>query len=162
MPGADVVVVAGIPLREEVLALYAAVGWTVYTDDPDMLAHALNGSSYVASARAGSELVALARAVSDDASVCFIQDVLVHPDWQRQGLGRRLVEYVLRRYRHVRRHVLLADDDSASDSFYSALGFLEVPTAAAANLRAYVHLTADAPPKDAAPADGAPADAAPS
>ena len=70
-----------------VLPLYEAVGWTSYTRDPATLAAALRGSSFVAVAVAldGGRLVGLVRAISDDATISYVQDVLVHPDAQRRG-----------------------------------------------------------------------------
>ena len=51
-----------------------------------MLAAAILGSSFVVTARAdGGALVGLARAVSDEQTICYLQDVLVHPAWRRRG-----------------------------------------------------------------------------
>ena len=139
-PLIDVALAEDRPVRDELLSLYGSVGWTAYTSDPEQLDAAVAGSSYVVTARAGGELVGLARAVSDDASICFIQDLLICPDWQRRGLGRRLAEAVLERYAHVRRHILLTDDDPAQAAFYRALGFEEVSSRGGGNLRAYAKL----------------------
>lgn len=56
------------------------------------------------------EIVAL-YAVSDNATICYRQDVLVRPDEQGSGVGRALVQVVLDRYRAVRQKVLLSDDE---------------------------------------------------
>lgn len=112
--------------RDEVLALYGANGWTVYTDEPDRLMRAIAGSSRVVTAWDGERLVGLARVVTDGESVAYLQDVLVHPDCQGQGLGRRLAEEVFAPYGHVRQRVLLTDGTPRQRAFYEALGFVEV------------------------------------
>ena len=123
---------------EELIALYDAVGWSVYTNAPAVLRAALAGSSYVVAARRGARLVGLARAVSDDASICYLQDVLVLPREQRKGVGRALVQAVLDRYRTVRQKVLLTDDDPGQRAFYESLGYAEVRDHGQGTLRAFV------------------------
>ena len=39
----------------------------------------------------GRRLVGLVRVVGDGASIAYVQDLLVHPDWQRRGIGARLL-----------------------------------------------------------------------
>ena len=109
--------------RDETLALYDAVGWSAYTKNPDGLLRALAGSTRLATAREDRRLVGLARVVTDGASILYLQDVLVHPDAQRTGLGRRLVTALLDEYPDVRQKVLLTDDEPAQKAFYESLGF---------------------------------------
>lgn len=109
--------------RAALVALYDAVGWTAYTRDPDALARAIAASTYVVTLWEGDALVALARCLSDDVAICYVQDILVHPDHQRRGLGRRLVQRCMERFAHVRMTVLLTDDSEQQLSFYTALGF---------------------------------------
>ena len=105
------------------LALYASVGWTSYTADPSALQLALRNSSFVVCACSVSdELLGLARAVSDDVSICYVQDILVHPSVHRQGVGRALMQAVLTRYAHVMQQVLITDDGEAQQAFYRSLG----------------------------------------
>jgi GNAT superfamily N-acetyltransferase len=124
--------------RAAVLSLYDSVGWTVYTGDPDRLMRALAGSSTVAVAWDGGELVGIARVISDGASIVYLQDVLVRPTAQRAGLGRRLVETALSPYRDVRQKVLLTDDEPAQRAFYESIGFAESRDFGDGTLRAFV------------------------
>ncbi|MDT4926791.1 MAG: hypothetical protein QOG01_4504 [Pseudonocardiales bacterium] len=121
-----------------VLELYASVGWTVYTREPDTLRAALAGSSFLAVALQGDRLVGLVRAISDDATICYVQDVLVHADAQRSGAGASLMGAVGRRYSHVRQHVLLTDDEPRQRAFYESLGFAETRDYEDGALRAFV------------------------
>lgn len=112
--------------REEVLDLYGAVGWSAYTRDADSLLAGIAGSHLVVTARDGGRLVGLARAVSDGATIAYVQDVLVHPQVQRTGLGSRLLTVLLGQYDGVRQQVLLTDDEAGQRAFYESLGFTEV------------------------------------
>ena len=130
-----------IPSTDEAVTLYSSVGWTTYANDPDSLAAALTGSSYVVTARSSDHvLVGLARAISDDASVCYIQDILVDTGSQRSGVGRAMVEKILERYRHVRHIVLLTDDEEGQRLFYESLTFIEARDFSPNSLRAFVKI----------------------
>ena len=109
--------------RQALRTLYTAVGWTAYTNDMDKLIAAIEGSRYVVTAIHGDAIVGLTRCVSDDASICYIQDILVDPAHQRKGLGRRLVMNCLERFAHVRQKVLITDDRPEQLAFYKSLGF---------------------------------------
>lgn len=113
-----------LPSLPDLLSLYASVGWTSYTRDPEALARALRQSGFVRTARDGAgTLIGLVRGVTDDVSILYVQDLLVCPEWQRRGVGRALMEAVLERYAHVMQTVLLTDDGPAQLAFYRSLGF---------------------------------------
>ena len=122
----------GIELRTDsdislssLLGLYEAVGWAAYTREERRgdLEKAIENSSFVVSAWwEGDTLIDLARALSDDVSIVYLQDVLVHPNYQRRGIGRRIVEKLLARYRDMHQHVLMADGDAIA--FYERCGFV--------------------------------------
>jgi GNAT superfamily N-acetyltransferase len=122
----------------EIVALYESVGWSAYTEAPATLYAAIAGSSHVVTARRGERLVGLARAVSDNATICYLQDVLVRPDEQGNGVGRALVQAVLDRYRAVRQKVLLTDDEPGQRAFYETLGYTEIRDYDEGTLRAFV------------------------
>ena len=110
----------------EALTLYESVGWSGYARDPQLLVRAIRNSSFVVTARnTGGELLGLARAVSDNATICYLQDILVDPAFQGSGVGRALLEAVQTRFGHVRQTVLLTDNEPGQRAFYEALGFTE-------------------------------------
>ena len=129
---------AQIPDRDELAGLYDAVGWVAYTRDLDTLEQALRGSAQVVTARRGGRLVGLARVVSDGATIAYLQDVLVRPEEQGSGLGRRLVTEVMAPFEQVRQKVLLTDDEPGQRAFYESLGFAEVRDLDDGSLRAFV------------------------
>lgn len=112
--------------QAEVLALYRSVGWSAYYEHPDKLKEAFENSLCTLAAYDGSRLVGLLRTVGDGVSVVFVQDLLVHPDYQRRGIGRKLIAKMLFRYAHVRQLHLLTDDVPQTVAFYKAVGFTPV------------------------------------
>ncbi|MGW0860112.1 GNAT family N-acetyltransferase [Streptomyces sp. NPDC002690] len=115
---------------EEILALYDSVKWTGYTRDVGKLCRGLTNSHLVVTARDESgALVGLTRTISDDESVCYVQDLLVDPAFHRQGVGRALIEHLKQRYAHCRFFLLSTDHESTPEgrnnaAFYRSLGFL--------------------------------------
>lgn len=115
-----------VPSPEQVIALYNSVGWSAYTDHPDVLATALKNSDFLVYAYDKEhQLIGLARAISDDATICFVQDILVHPKAQRTGAGRELFTAVQDRYKHLRQFVLITDDQPGQRAFYESMGLTE-------------------------------------
>ncbi|MDE3282979.1 MULTISPECIES: GNAT family N-acetyltransferase [Lacticaseibacillus] len=109
---------------EAVLALYQAVGWVTYTRNPAKLKRALAQSLMVLGAFDGDRLVGLIRAVGDGETILFIQDLLVLPNYQRQGIGRQLVNALVDHYPEVRQRILLTDDQPDTRAFYEKIGFV--------------------------------------
>jgi len=103
-------------------ALYNSVGWTGYTDHPGKMARLLGGSLWYRSAYDAVRLAGLIRVIGDDCSIAYIQDILVDPAYQRQGIGTALVQAALARFASVRQVVLVTDDSAATKAFYESVG----------------------------------------
>ena len=110
---------------EEILPLYEAVGWTNYTRDPAMLQRAYANSLLTLAAFDGDRLVGIVRAVGDGASVVFVQDLLVLPQYQRKGIGTALLREVLARFSGVYQLHLLTDNTPQTTAFYRSLGLVK-------------------------------------
>ncbi len=110
----------------EILPLYAQVGWTAYTQDPSALEQGFRHSLLVLAAYEQDALLGLIRVVGDGATVVLVQDLLVYPDKQRQGIGTALLKAVLERYSAVRQIQLVTDDTPKTIAFYRSLGFSDL------------------------------------
>ncbi|MHB1317085.1 MAG: GNAT family N-acetyltransferase [Anaerolineae bacterium] len=141
---------------QELIALYDSVGWETYavSERHGDLTRALGNSSFVVTARADGILVGLARGLSDDVSIPYLQDVLVSPEYQSQGIGTRLVQACLERYRHVRMCVLLADEDERLSHFYESLGFRNTRDLHASPMNAFIRIGEATLPSGAQGQDG--------
>ena len=112
--------------EEEILPLYASVGWTAYTDAPDALRRGFAGSLLTLAAYEGKTLAGLVRAVGDGATVVLVQDLLVFPQYQRRGIGTALMRAVMERFADVRQLQLMTDDTEKTLAFYRSLGLREL------------------------------------
>lgn len=105
----------------ETVALYAANAWSA-AGKPQQLLGALRNSHSLVTARLGERLVGLGNAISDGHLVVYFPHLLVHPDLHGQGIGRKMMEVLLGRYRGLHQLMLIADREAAG--FYEALGFV--------------------------------------
>ena len=115
-----------IPAMLDLLALYSSVGWTNYTNNPTMLEEAVKASLWNLAVYDEGELVAYIRLVGDGHSVIFVQDLLVRPDHQRQGIGKNLLEEALATFPHVYQRLLVTELSEKNLTFYQSLGFVEL------------------------------------
>lgn len=109
--------------ENEIMPLYASVGWTNYTDRPDMVRMAYENSLCILGAYIEKQLVGIIRAVGDGASIVLIQDILILPEYQHQGIGTLLMKELLNRYRFVYQLELMTDNVPETVAFYKSLGF---------------------------------------
>ena len=108
---------------EDVLHLYQAVGWTNYTNQPLMLEQALPHSLVVYLAFDGEKIVGLIRLVGDGFSSVFVQDLIVLPSYQRQGIGSSLMKEALKDYKDAYQVQLVAEQTERTLGFYRSMGF---------------------------------------
>lgn len=108
---------------EEILSLYDSVGWSSYTARQRAFAHSLE--VLAAYDRETGGLLGILRALGDGETVLFIQDILVFPQYQRQGVGTALVREVLKRRGDVYQIELATDREERTLRFYRSLGFTE-------------------------------------
>ena len=108
-------------MPQQVADLFLSVRWVV-GKYPDRLYKALMNSSRVISAWDGNRLVGLIRVMDDSELVCFINYVLVHPDYHGQGIAGRLLEMVKEAYKSYL-YITVMIGDSKNAPFYGKHGF---------------------------------------
>ena len=113
---------------DDVLHLYQAVGWTNYTNQSQMLEQALSHSLATYLARDGEEIVGLVRLVGDGFSSVFVQDLIVLPSYQRQGIGSNLMKEALADYKDAYQIQLVTEQTEKTLGFYRSLGFETLST----------------------------------
>ena len=110
--------------EQEILDLYKSVEWDLYIVDSTMLKNAYNNSLKTYGAYVDDKLVGIIRVVGDGYSVVFIQDLLIRPEFQRQGIGRALMQRIIDEYKGVYQMHLLTDNTEKTIGFYKSMGFI--------------------------------------
>ena len=110
--------------HNEIINLYESVGWANYVEHPQRLREGYKNSLCVLAAYKDTELVGILRAVGDNATILFIQDIVVLPKYQRMGIGTKLIKSVMEKYKDVYQIELLTDDTEKTISFYKSVGLM--------------------------------------
>ena len=113
---------------EDVLHLYQAVGWTNYTNQPKMLEQSLSHSLVIYLALDGDAVVGLIRLVGDGFSSVFVQDLIVLPSYQRQGIGSSLMKEALEDFKETYQVQLATEQTEENVGFYRSMGFETLST----------------------------------
>lgn len=114
----------------EIMNLYSSAGWVNYTRNPQVLVSAYKNSLLTLGAYDDDgKLVGIIRVVGDGASIVFVQDLLVLPEYRRRGIGSRLLDHVICHYNDVYQMELLTDDTPETKAFYQSHGFVKVEDA---------------------------------
>lgn len=108
----------------EIVNLYRSVGWTNYLKRVDILQQAYADSLCVLGAYDSDQLVGVIRTVGDGQTIVFVQDIIVLPEYQRKGIGTKLLKAVMDKYKDVYQMELLTDNTDKTKAFYRSVGFI--------------------------------------
>lgn len=115
---------------EEYMELRKLVGWGMFP--LEQAVEGLKNSFILVCFRVDGKPVAIGRAVSDHGYVVYIADVIVVPEYQGQGLGRKVMEYLLEQIKaslkpgyKVMISLLAA---KGKEKFYNKFGFVDRPS----------------------------------
>jgi len=114
-----------IPTEDQIRNLYLDNKWYAYTNEFDSLMKGIKHSTDVVGAYDDELLVGLIRTVSDQTTICYIQDILILDSHKHNGIGSTLLTMIFDKYKDVRQVVLMTDmNDDRSNEFYKKLGMV--------------------------------------
>jgi GNAT superfamily N-acetyltransferase len=111
------------PPLESIISLYCAAPLYRPIDDLERMRRMFEGSNVVLTAWDGDALVGVLRGITDGAYTTYVCDIAVHPDHQRSGIGRKLLEQVVSTYPQT--GVVLQAARTAAD-YYHHIGWQKV------------------------------------
>lgn len=77
---------------QQVADLFRSAGLRRPVDDLDRIQRMIQGADLIVSAWDGGRLVGIARSITDFAYCCYLSDLAVSADYQRQGIGQALID----------------------------------------------------------------------
>ena len=109
------------PINPEVLQqLLKQTDWAD-TRKPLDLQQMLDNSQLTLGVWHDDKLIGFARVVTDDIYRAWIEDVIVHKDFRKMGIGSHMIEKLLKRLEHVEDISLICNHDL--EPFYEKKGF---------------------------------------
>ena len=68
-------------------------------------------------------MLGIIRAIGDGLTIVFVQDIIVLPEYQRKGIGTKLLKTLMDKYKDVYQMELLTDNTEKTKAFYRSVGF---------------------------------------
>ena len=106
--------------EKELKDLFLSVNWSS-GNYPDKLVIAMRNSSSVFTAWDGEKLVGLINVLDDGIMTVYVHYLLIMPEYQHLGIGKKLVKMVSENYKDYLRIVLIAYEKEVG--FYKHCGF---------------------------------------
>lgn len=106
--------------KMQLVNLFGSVGWKT-AEYPNRLYLAIKNSDYVMTVWEKEKLIGLISAISDGYINVFITYLLVHPDYQKRGLGKIMMQDFLKKFDSFGRRILTTELDK--EEFYKKSGF---------------------------------------
>ncbi len=107
--------------ERQVEDLFVSVEW-LSGNYPEKLFKALQNSQTVITAWDNDKLVGLSNALDDGELTAFVCYLLVHPDYQKCGIGRELIGQMKEKYADYLHLILIAEKPHLVE-YYENLGF---------------------------------------
>lgn len=114
---------------EEYNELRMSVGWRPITDG--QAARGLSHTTFLSAARDSGRIIAMGRILFDFGYTAYLGDVIVRPEYQRQGIGKQIVQNLIARTMDAayedERIMFILGAAKDKEGFYEKLGFHRRP-----------------------------------
>ncbi|HEX2959648.1 MAG TPA: GNAT family N-acetyltransferase [Chitinispirillaceae bacterium] len=117
---------------EQIHDLFSSEGWRS-GNNPDRLLNALKNSETLITAWDKNRLAGLVNAFSDSTMVVYIHYFIIHKEYQSRGIGRQMMNEVLKKYQEYKHLVLISNNDKIG--FFEKCGFRVCEGATAMEIR---------------------------
>lgn len=107
--------------QQQVQKLFQSVNW-ISANYPSRLIKALNNCETVFTAWDNDQLVGLINTIDDGELTAYVHYLCVRQDYQKKGIGKKLLELVKNKYKDYFYLMLVAENDSLI-TYYKNLGF---------------------------------------
>lgn len=111
----------------EVAALFINSGIRRPTKDVARIGRMIKNANLTISARDDKKLVGILRALTDFSFCCYVSDLAVDKKYQRQGIGKKMIQLATETV--GKKVMLLLLSSQEADSFYSHIGLKKVENA---------------------------------
>ena len=115
---------------EEYLEIRSCVGWISLQEE--QAETALKNSLLTVGAYDEGRLVGMGRLVGDGAVICYVQDLIVIPEYQQLGVGSQILDTLIGYVKELRMEgtqmMLCLMCAKGRESFYEKHGFIARPT----------------------------------
>ena len=109
---------------DEMRGIYCSVGWTKHSNE--IIKQVFKSSNVIALVSVNGRIIEFGRALTDGVFNAAIYDVLVHRDFQKQGIAKKIMEFLLKKLSDVSCVHLIST--TGNEEFYHKLGLKKLKT----------------------------------
>lgn len=111
----------------ELAKLFSASGIIRPVDDLKRIDKMIRKADFIISSYDNNNLVGIARCITDFSYCCYLSDLAVHKNYQRQGIGKALIDKVREEIGDEISLILLSSDIALN--YYEKVGFTKANNA---------------------------------
>ncbi|MFD1901923.1 GNAT family N-acetyltransferase [Enterococcus termitis] len=119
----NIIIKDKMPSSDEWIYLRNSVKWSNHSNEEYKLAK--EKTLFGVTIYLNNKVIAMGRIVGDGLICFYLQDVIVHPNWQKNGIGKivveRLLSYIYKNAANNATVALLAA--KGTEKFYTSIGF---------------------------------------
>lgn len=108
----------------EMMEVYASVGWTKHTNE--IIKQVFEASNVIALVTFNDRIIGFGRAMTDGVFNAAIYDVVVHQEFQGQGIAKKIMDFLLDKLGNVSCIHLIST--TGNEEFYQKLGLKKLKT----------------------------------
>jgi|WetSurMetagenome_2_1015567.scaffolds.fasta_scaffold1070779_1 GNAT superfamily N-acetyltransferase len=106
---------------EAFIDISQSVGWGKNAKyDMKKVKQALKNTSYIVTVKNKGLLIGCGRALSDDLLFTTVPDLFVRPEFQKQGIGKIIMEKIIKKFSHTK---IFFGSQPGNELFFEKLGF---------------------------------------
>lgn len=113
-----------VPKTSEIIEVYDSSGIKRPTKDSDRITKMYKNSNLIISAWLNNELIGISRAITDFCYACYLSDLAVKSEYQKEGIGKRLIELTTKEIGKETALILLSAPIAME--YYPKIGFNKV------------------------------------
>lgn len=113
-----------IPKISEIIEVYDSSGIKRPTNDSLRIAKMYENSNLIITAWLNNELIGISRSMTDFCYACYLSDLAVKSEYQKEGIGKRLIELTEKEIGKETALILLSAPIAME--YYSKIGFEKV------------------------------------
>jgi len=110
---------------KDVIRLYREAGWwkNEYSQNAQFVSGIAKNSTCFIGAFQGIQMIGMGRAISDNVSDAYIQDVVVLSAFRNQGIGKEIVSKIIRCLKEKGVDWIGVISEPGAETFYENMGF---------------------------------------
>ena len=81
-----------VPKTSEIIEVYDSSGINRPTKDSERITKMYTNSNLIITAWLNNELIGISRSITDFCYACYLSDLAVKSEYQKEGIGKRLIE----------------------------------------------------------------------